>query len=278
MTTYGARMREHGPGCCVEEGFFNTPGPCYRSSLLLLALFAGWVTGCDLPGRPRPADRYVPPREERAFGALFQRNCAGCHGADGKLGPAPPLNNKLFLALVPDSELERVIGSGRAGTLMPAFAEAEGGSLAAEQVKVLAQGIKPRWGPALPVPSGAPPYLLTHPEPGSGGFGDKDQGAKVFGRACASCHGERGQGGRQAGAADGKTVGAINDPDFLALLSDQALRRTVIAGRPDLGTHDYHDPTGRPDGFQALSAQEVANITALLASWRGGGPANVKGE
>jgi cytochrome c oxidase cbb3-type subunit 3/ubiquinol-cytochrome c reductase cytochrome c subunit len=244
----------------------------------LLALLVGWVAGCDLPGRPRPADRYVPPREERTFGVLFQRNCVGCHGVDGKLGPAPPLNNKLFLALVPDTELERVIASGRAGTLMPAFAEAEGGSLADEQVKVLAEGIKPRWGTAEPAPSGAPPYLLAQTESDLAGSGDRKQGVKVFARACASCHGERGQGGRHGGAADGKTVGAINDPDFLALISDQALRRHVIAGRPDLGMPDYADPTGRPERFQPLSAEDVTNVTALLAYWRQGGPGNEKGK
>jgi len=243
-----------------------------------LALLAGSVAGCDLPGRPRPADRYVPPREERTFGVLFQRNCAGCHGADGKLGPAPPLNNKLFLAVVPDTELKRVIASGRAGTLMPAFAEAEGGSLAAEQVKVLAEGIKPRWGPVEPAPSGAPPYLLAQSGPDLTGPGDREQGVKVFALACAACPGERGQGGRHGGAADGKTVGAINDPDFLALMSDQALRRHVIAGRPDLGMPDYADPTGRPEGFQPLSAEDVANVTALLAYWRLGGPGNEKGK
>jgi len=209
---------------------------------------------------------------------LFQRNCAGCHGADGKLGPAPPLNNKLFLALVPDAELARVIASGRGATLMPAFAEAEGGSLTAEQVKLLADGIKPRWGPVEPAPHGAPPYLLAAGEPGRAESGDREHGVKVFGRACASCHGDRGQGGRHGGAADGKTVGAINDRDFLALTSDQALRRHVIAGRPDLGMPDYADPTGRPEGFQPLSAQDVADLTALLAYWRHGGPGIEKGK
>jgi cytochrome c oxidase cbb3-type subunit 3/ubiquinol-cytochrome c reductase cytochrome c subunit len=218
----------------------------------------------------------VPPREEREFGALFQKNCAGCHGADGKLGPAPPLNNRLFLALVPGAELKRVIASGRAGTLMPAFAEAEGGSLTAEQVDVLAQGIKPRWGPAPPAPAGAPPYLLARAEPGSARSGDREQGAKVFARACASCHGERGTGGASHGKA--AAAGAINDRDFLALISDQALRRQVIAGRPDLGMPDYADPTGRPEGYQPLSDQDVTNVTALLASWRNLGSGDDRGK
>jgi len=208
------------------------------------------------------------------FGVLFQRNCAGCHGADGRLGPAPPLNDKLFLALMPDAEVRSVIEAGRSGTLMPAFAEAEGGSLSTEQVEVLARGIKERWAPIQPAPSGAPLYLLAKAQTGSGDSGDRDAGAKVFGRACASCHGDRGQGGERNGMA----IGPINDPSFLALISDQALRRYIITGRSDLGMPDYADRNGRPDGFQPLSSQDVANITALLAHWRQGGIGIEKGN
>jgi mono/diheme cytochrome c family protein len=220
----------------------------------------------------------VPPGEEREFGVLFQRNCAGCHGTDGKLGPAPPLNDKLFLSLVPDAELVRVVASGRPGTLMPAFAQAAGGSLTVEQVAVLAHGIKTNWGSVEPTPGGAPPYLVERAGPVTAKPGGPDEGAMVFSRACASCHGERGQGGRQSAAAKGNAAGAINDPNFLALSSDQVLRRTIIVGRPDLGMPDYRDHMGRPEGFLPLSAKDVANLTALLASWRAGKPASAKGD
>jgi mono/diheme cytochrome c family protein len=92
----------------------------------------------------------------------------------------------------------------------------------------------------------------------------------VFARACASCHGDHGQGG--------KLAGAINDPDFLSLISDQALRRYVITGRTDLGMPSYADPTGRLEGFTALAGQDVTNVTALLASWRQRGSVEQKGN
>jgi cytochrome c oxidase cbb3-type subunit 3 len=254
------------------------PSPECRRHWTLLALLAGWAAGCDLPDQPKTGDRYVPPQKESTFNVLFQQNCVGCHGADGKLGPAPPLNDKLFLALLPDTELQRVITEGRPGTLMPAFATAKGGQLTAEQVDVLAEGIKPRWGPVEPAPSGAPPYLLAQARPDGAGAGNKEEGFKVFARACASCHGDHGQGGQYGGKSDGKSVGAINDPDYLALVSDQALRRYVITGRPDLGMPDYADPTGRPEGFKPLTCQEVTNVTALLADWRQGGSVQRKGD
>jgi len=216
----------------------------------------------------------VPPQKEQAFHVLYRQNCAGCHGADGKLGPAPPLNDRLFLAQIPDAELQRVITEGRSGTLMPAFDTAKGGPLTAHQAQILAEGIKPRWGPIKPVPSGAPPILLAQTRTDRTVIGNQEEGLKVFAQACATCHGDHGQGGQY----EGKSVGAINDPDFLALISDQALRRYVITGRPDLGMPDYADPTGRPDGFEPLTGQDVANLTVLLAAWRQGESVQRKGN
>ncbi|HLJ93754.1 MAG TPA: c-type cytochrome [Gemmataceae bacterium] len=210
------------------------------------------------------------------FRVLYEQNCVACHGADGRMGPAPPLNDPLFLALVPDAELQRVIREGRSGTPMPAFAGAQGGPLTAEQVQVLAEGIKQRWVSREPAPKGAPSYLVAGS--GSDDGGNKEKGMQVFAQACASCHGDRGQGGRHRGQADGKPVGAINDADFLALISDQALRRYVITGRSDLGMPNYADPRGRSDGFQPLTSQDVADVVALLAYWRQSGSINEKGR
>src|SRR5207302_7896926 len=124
-----------------------TLSPCHLVTLSLLL-----TTGCDLPGRPREDDPPKPADQVTDFGALFATRCAGCHGADGKLGPAPPLNDPIFLAIVPDAELLRVITEGRAVTMtqktpMPAFARDQGGPLTEAQVQALAGGIKKRWGP-----------------------------------------------------------------------------------------------------------------------------------
>ena len=226
---------------------------------------------------------------------MYGTHCAGCHGADGKLGPAPPLNDPIFLAIVPDAELFRVISEGRAVTSgqkspMPAFglgkstpltadqakvlaefsAETDIGAepksrLTVEQVKVLAAGIKQRWGPPASPASSVPPYLT----PAGAGRGRRDEGARVFARACAGCHGTHGQG-----TSGERPVGAINNPAFLALVSDQALRRLAITGRPDLGMPAYDGKDGRPPDFQPLTSAEIDDVVALLAYWRQGGPDN----
>jgi mono/diheme cytochrome c family protein len=254
-------------------------------------LLAALALGCDPPGKPKPADRPVPADQVKDFGTLYATHCAGCHGANGKFGPAPPLNDPLFLAIVPDEELLHVIAEGRAvsptqKSLMPAFRLGKGAPLTeaqakvwdelkeetrahprqqapltAAQVKVLADGIKARWGGASPKER-PPPYAAPKVA------GDKGRGAKLFDLACATCHGDEGRGGERAGA--------VNNRAFLALVSDQALRRIIITGRRDLGMPDYSNSEWRSPKFEPLTSEQINDLVALLAYWRLGGQANGK--
>jgi mono/diheme cytochrome c family protein len=231
---------------------------CLKGKGRLLLLLTVLAAGCDLPGKPSEDDR--PKRADQVvdFGILYGTRCAGCHGADGNLGPAPPLNDALFLALVPDAEMVRVIREGRAVTPgqkspMPAFARANGGPLTDAQVQALAEGIKQHWGP--PASGSLPADLRLTGDKG----GDAKKGAVVFARACAGCHGKDGAGVER----DGALLQRINDPAFLALISDQALRRIMITGRPDLGMPAYNDPDRPP-----VTAAEINDLVALLRSWR----------
>ena len=59
------------------------------------------------------------------------------------------------------------------------------------------------------------------------------RGAGAYATFCAGCHGPEGKG-----TAKGSS---IVDDSFLALVSDQNLRTTIIAGRPDLGHPDWRN-------------------------------------
>ncbi len=119
-----------------------------RTSLLIaticLIASACWVfaSGDNLPGKPKLADKPASDENSMDFAVIYAKNCAACHGADGKLGPAPPLNDPLFRAIVPRDILTQVVSEGRAGTPMPAFSRAHGGNLARPQIQVLVDQIK----------------------------------------------------------------------------------------------------------------------------------------
>ena len=87
----------------------------------------------------------------------------------------------------------------------------------------------------------------------------------------------RGVQGRGAEGQGAEEAGAINDRAFLALISDQALRRVIITGRRDLGMPDYSDSNWRSPKFKPLTSAEIDDLVALLACWRQGGSADDKG-
>jgi cytochrome c oxidase cbb3-type subunit 3 len=233
-----------------------------RAAFLAFCLIA--LAGCSPPGKPNPADRSVMPDQITDFDRLYAVNCAGCHGKTGELGPAPPLADPLFAAIIPDDVLLNVIRIGRAGTPMPAFAVDHGGSLTDAQLQSLAEGIKTRWTSDSPVVAAdVPEYVAASFEVASSDQARK-RGEAIFSRACAGCHGPGGAGVE----ADGAVANALRVPAFLSLISDQALRRIIITGRSDLGMPNFASRKGRPADFRPLTSAEVDDLVALLAAWR----------
>ncbi|MGE3809111.1 MAG: cytochrome c [Gemmataceae bacterium] len=257
-----------------------------RMTILMLLLVAS--AGCGQPALLTARNGEFPlyeheplPTQITSFIKLYEQNCQACHGAlikpdenysqlseaekdaDGRFGPAPPLSDPLFLAIVSDDDLRKVIAEGRPGTLMPAFAVkgvgleqngVRGGPLTDEQVNILIKGIRGRWGDAK-LKGPFPTYRVTDPA-----SGNLEAGKKLFKSVCADCH-------------SGKRT--LDNPDLLALMSDQMLRRIIITGRPDLTledgkTHmpDFRGTAGRPANFKPLTDKDIADLMALLISWR----------
>jgi len=233
------------------------------SNLLLFIIVLGLAAGCDrLPGKPTPEERWKPATEVTDFSQLYAQNCSGCHGADGRLGAARPLNDPLYMVLAGPAILRAAIARGVPGTSAPAFAQQSGGSLTEKQIDVLVEGMQSRWGKAENSTNVAlPPYSLQDASAKGSGSGDSLRGAAAYQTYCAQCHGKDGSGGAKGGS--------VINSDYLALVSDQALRTTVIVGRLDLGMPDWR---GNIPG-RAMSAQEISDVVAWLASHRPAGEA-----
>jgi mono/diheme cytochrome c family protein len=222
-----------------------------RSSSLFVGLaMLALAGGCQPPGRPTNADIELKPAEVRDFVAIYNLNCAGCHGADGKGNAALGLANPVYLAIASDKTIRHAIASGIRGSLMPAFAKSAAGTLTDEQIDILAREMRARWAKPDEMPGASPPpYAAEEP-------GNATRGAGAYATFCAGCHGADGKGTAQGSS--------IVDGSFLALVSDQNLRTTIIAGRPNLRHPDWrHDALGRP-----MTPQEVTDVVAWLAAQR----------
>lgn len=233
-----------------------------RAILATAAMALLSASGCGKPAFLSARDGEFPlvdnsgrPEAVKDFMTLFNTHCRGCHGTNGRDGAAPPLNDPLFLVIVPEAELRRVITEGRKGTLMPAFARSNGGALTEEQVEIVvrnlhAPGDGNDWKKA-DVSKSVPAYLASKK-------GDTEQGSGVFEMNCAQCHGDKGEGTKKAGP--------LNDPAFLALCSDQMLRRIVITGRHDLGMPAFDRRDDKK--FKPMTDQDVTDVVTFLAGWR----------
>ena len=209
--------------------------PC----LLLLACL-----GCGRhAGVKDNASVVLRPEDELRFEVLYNQNCAGCHGANGMNGAAMDLANPEYLSLADDASLIRWISKGMPQTQMPAFAISAGGILTDKQIAVLVQGMRQHWGQTAAAQLQRPSYAGSQ-------TGDAPRGKELFQKSCASCH----KASKQE----------IASPDYLALVSDQALRSIIVAGRPDIGQPDWR--TVKPGA--PLSDQDVSDIVRYLASQR----------
>ena len=128
---------------------------------------------------------------------------------------------------------------------MPPFAQNAGGTLTDQQIGILADQMESRWTrPGAIDDVALPPYSA---EPG-----DPARGETVFRDYCSRCHAEGGVGSD------------VVNPAFLALVSDQSLRTTAIAGRADQGIPDWRsDSPGH-----AMTPSEVSDVVAWLSEHR----------
>ena len=200
---------------------------------------------------PLPLDVTVDPTltfdGDAAAGApKYQIYCASCHGAKGEGymagGSGPGIGLKGFLDAASDDYIFQTIEHGRIGTAMRPFIGAAGlANLSEEDAHDIIAHLR-----ALGEPAGAATTPGAVPE-GADAAGDPTKGEALYTMNCMACHQPGGVG--KIGLAP-----SIRNRDFLALASDEFIRKTVHDGR--LGTA----MAPRPD----LSAEQVGDIIAYL--------------
>jgi len=232
----------------------------FLSFSLALASFAlplagVFVTGCKAPGEPGPAEER--PDQVRNFAVLYKQNCAACHGEQGRAGIATSMANPTYIAFAGHDAIAKAIREGGPGDLMPAFGQKHGGFLTDEQVEMITSGILHTWGHgATSLGATAPAYAATLE-------GNAAEGKQLFVAHCARCHQDGARPATAGATAQLRNVGSITDPDFLALISDQNLRTTILTGKPDEAMPDW-----RGYGPQPLTDQQVTDLVAWLGSQR----------
>ena len=229
------------------------------TALVLLACMTFLCSlGCEAPGKPVHAEA-SRPNDVLDFPTLYAQNCAACHGKDGKGGATLALANPVYLAAAGTDNIQRITAIGVAGTSMPPFAQSRGGTLTDRQIAALTSGIVDTWGHA-----GAEQvtsYAATT-------SGDRANGQAAYTAFCVRCHGANGTGAKGDSAV---WTGSIVDPAYLALVSDQYLRSTIIAGLPDRNMPDWRSdlvgPSARP-----MTDQEITDTVAWIVSHRVAAP------
>lgn len=214
------------------------PGSRHRS-VLALVLAASAIQACATPVPTFVAP--TPPPEGRA---LYEANCALCHGPDGTMASnithPVSIGSQDFLRAVDDDFLRRSISLGRpgeashkaTGSKMPAFADPRAPVLTPAQLDAVV-GYLRSWQTQAP----------AAPEAFDAVGGDAARGAEAYALRCASCHG-----------ADGWQEGAprLAGATLQATVSDAMIRHVILEGR-----------AGKMPQFK-LRDPEIADIIAFI--------------
>lgn len=219
-----------------------------------LTLYMLSLRRTDRPDALWPKDRVRAERfGEREFATdgatLYGTFCAACHGPTGEgmrypgMAAFPAIGNADFLAVASDRFLTETVTHGRPGRRMPAWGE---GGLRPAEIRSVVAHVRTFAGGA-PAPADAEPSRWV--------VGDTATGARLYGDACASCHGS---------AGEGREGPALANASFLAAATDTYLVETIRRGRRGTSMPGFGaaSPTHR-----LLSDEEIRDVVSLLRSW-----------
>jgi mono/diheme cytochrome c family protein len=154
---------------------------------------------------------------------LYQRSCVVCHGTAGQadtqaarmLNPAPTrFSDPVAMARVDDGRMYMAITKGVPGTAMSSWEHA---MVPAEVIDIMR-------------------YLRTleQPLPANTSQADLDLtvGKEIYSEHCIACHGENGNGRTALTESLGRYPLDFSDARAMRAVSDDALRQTMLHGRP----------------------------------------------
>jgi cbb3-type cytochrome c oxidase subunit III len=108
----------------IEQGRPGTQMPAWGAHAggLLPEEITGVIEYIRAGAPPTPTMTALTQHGDASNGlSLFLRNCAGCHGMNGRGGMAPEIGNPVFQQAATDEFILRTIRNGRIETAMPAF-------------------------------------------------------------------------------------------------------------------------------------------------------------
>ncbi|HSN78262.1 MAG TPA: c-type cytochrome, partial [Anaerolineae bacterium] len=262
-----------------------------RAILILLTLLAIAALLLALawhePARMTNKEAAIAARAVENGAGLYRSYCAGCHGVAGRgiPGLAPALNHPDFfqrrLAEVGypgalRSYIEAAVAAGRPvnqgqyNAIMPAWGQAYGGSLRADEMRDIASFIL-RWEAATPeVDRAATPTPPTTPASAA-----IERGKAVFyGPAgCLGCHGEPGKGG--VSGPDMAGIARRAAEQIPGLSAEQVIRQSILApgAMISAGCRSQTCPDLMPRDYAArLRQADVDALVGYLLTLHDGGP------
>lgn len=186
----------------------------------LVTLFLATSLVCATPFAAQPSTLSAHERGK----ALFERNCAVCHGADGQAGtpvgrllkPRPRnFADPIEMARLTVDRIYRAIKEGRPGTAMAAWKQV----LTETEIGDVIDYIHSLSSATKTAPFSAERLSL-------------EVGRRIYARECANCHGADGRADTEVARVLNPPPRNFTDPIVMARLDDGRVYMAIYRGRP----------------------------------------------
>ena len=204
---------------------------------LIIACVIFFMTNTSFLLAGQPFSESESPDLSEKGSVLYEKYCSMCHGMNGEgylADEANALSNQDFLVSASDDYIIQGILRGRPFTPMSAWGKEKGGILTRKDATAILSFIR-SWQKE---PSIELSNLAVK--------GNADNGAKLYQRRCAACHGKQGDGGKAI---------KLNNPIFQETASDGFIRYAIENGRRNTNMIPYK---------KVLSAQDIDDVVSFI--------------